>query len=228
MKTIFFKLYSIITYVIYLGIKSLQNKRSILFLTKLQGVRNNKFILDHAMIKQCNIIVDGTNNEINVQRGYLWKTNIQIVGNHNQIIIDPDVKIHLTKIILRGNNCIIKIGNATTFGSTYIVCMGKNNSINIGKECMFAEDIEIWNTDSHPIFDANGNITNISKPINIGNHVWCGKGSKILKGVSIGDNAVIGMQALVTKDIVGGTLNVGIPAKSIKENINWDRHFIKC
>ena len=91
-----------------------------------------------------------------------------------------------------------------------------------------AEDIEIWNTDSHPIFDANGNITNISKPINIGNHVWCGKGSKILKGVSIGDNAVIGMQALVTKDIVGGTLNVGIPAKSIKENINWDRHFIKC
>lgn len=228
MKAIFVKLYSIIIYILYLGVKSVQNEKSILFLTKLQGVRYNRFILNHATIKQCNIIVDGANNEINLQKGALWKTNIQIIGNHNQIIISPNAKIHLTKIILRGNNCIIKIGNSTTIGSAYIVCMGKKNSINIGKECMFAENIEIWNTDSHPIFDSDGNIINASKPINIGDHVWCGKGCKILKGVSIGDNAVIGMQALVTKDIVGGTLNVGIPAKSIKENINWDRHFIKC
>lgn len=228
MKSIFFKLYSIIIYALYWRIKSIQNKKSILFLTKLRGIKCNRFILNHTTIKRCNILVNGINNEVNFQECYLWKTNIQVIGNNNQIIINPNVKIHLTKIILRGNDCIIKIGNATTFGSAYIVCMGKSNSINIGKECMFAEDIEIWNTDSHPIFDSNGNITNVSKPINIGNHVWCGKGSKILKGVSIGDNAVIGMQALVTKNIGACTLNVGIPSKSIKSNINWDRHFIQC
>ena len=104
--------------------------------------------------------------------------------------------------------------------------MGEHNSIIIGNECMFAEDIEIWNTDSHPILDYHGKLLNPSKPIHIGNHVWCGKHSKILKGVTIGDNAIIGMQSIVTKDIFPNTLNVGIPAKVIRENINWDRHFI--
>lgn len=141
-------------------------------------------------------------------------------------MVENDVQINLSEIVVRGNHCKIRIGQGSTFGSVYMVCMGENNSIIIGKECMFAENIEIWNTDSHPIFDAGGNIINPSMPINIGNHVWCGKGVKILKGVTIGDNAVIGMQALVTKNLPQNSLNAGIPAKTIREGINWDRNFI--
>ena len=92
---------------------------------------------------------------------------------------------------------------------------------------MFSEDIDVWNSDSHPIFNAEGEVINPSRPIHIGNHVWVGKRVKILKGITIGDNAVIGMDSLVTKDIEPNTLNAGSPAVIVKRNINWERSFIK-
>lgn len=227
MKKILFEIYSVIMFMfIAIRFKSVHNVHSIIFKTTIKGFQRNKMTLHNSFIKQSNVLVNGENNEICLQQSRLWKVNIGITGNNNRIEISPNAQLNMTQIILRGNNCNIIIGRGTTFGSAYMICMGEGNILNIGDECMFAEDIEIWNTDSHPILDVNDNVTNPSKPISIGNHVWCGKGSKILKGVTIGDNAVIGMQAIVTKDIAASTLNVGIPAKSIREGINWSRNFI--
>lgn len=52
---------------------------------------------------------------------------------------------------------------------------------------------------------------------------WLGHHAKILKGVRIGEGAVIGMGAIVTKDITPRSLNAGIPAKCIKTNIRWNK-----
>lgn len=87
---------------------------------------------------------------------------------------------------------------------------------------MFADGIVIWSTDTHSVIK-DGVLLNEPKSINIGNHVWCGKDVGILKGVTIGGNAVIGMRSLVTKDIRPGTQNVGSPAKEIREGIEWTR-----
>ena len=92
---------------------------------------------------------------------------------------------------------------------------------------MLSEKVDIWNTDSHPIYDKNGIILNKSKPINIGNKVWLGKDVKILKGVSIGEGAIVGMGAIVTKNLNPYSLYVGNPIKMIKENVSWDNHFIE-
>lgn len=227
MKKILIKFYSVaISFYNSLRFKSLHNSGSLIFLTKFKGIEFSEIALDNAILKQSCIHIDGKGNELILRQSYLWKVKIQIFGKNNLIEIEADAKLNLTTIVLRGNNCHIRIGKRTTFGSSYMVCMGEGNSITIGDECMFAENIEIWNTDSHPIFNLEGKIVNPSKPVCIGNHVWCGKGCKILKGVTIGDNAIVGMQSLVTKDIPAGTLNVGIPAKSIRENIIWNRHFI--
>lgn len=227
MKKILLKIYSVIISVfIAIRFKSVHNTNSIVFRTTIKGIKHNKMSLYNSSIKQSCIRLNGEDNEIHLQQNHLWKVNINITGNNNLIEISPNAKLNLAQIVLRGNDCNIKIGQGTTFGSAYIVCMGESNSIHIGDECMFAEHIEIWNTDSHPILDEKGNVTNPSKPISIGNHVWCGKGCKILKGVSIGNNAIIGMQSIVTKDIADGTLNVGIPARTIREGLNWNRNFI--
>ncbi len=53
-------------------------------------------------------------------------------------------------------------------------------------------------------------------PIKIGKNVWIGSNATILQGVSIGDGAVIGANALVTKDIPKNAVAVGMPAKVIK------------
>lgn len=58
-------------------------------------------------------------------------------------------------------------------------------------------------------------MTNL-KPIEIGNDVWIGANVTILRGVHIGDGAVIGANTLVNKDIPPYAIVVGCPARVIK------------
>ncbi len=51
--------------------------------------------------------------------------------------------------------------------------------------------------------------------IDIGRHVWIGRGAIILPGVRIGDHAVIGANAVVRRDVAAGTVVVGVPASPV-------------
>lgn len=190
------------------------------------SVSKNTKILGQGLLNKCSLQILGINN-FTVINGRLSNCRIQIDGNNCKVVVHEKAKINNTIIIVRGDRCTVEIGRESTIGSACIVCMGIDNSITIGNACMLSENIDIWNTDSHPIVDNNGNIINPSKPIVIGNHVWIGKKVSVLKGVTIGDNSIIGMGSVVTKDIKDGTLNVGSPSHQIKENVNWVREFIE-
>lgn len=97
-------------------------------------------------------------------------------------------------------------------------------SIMIGNDCMFSNNIIIRTSDSHPIYDKNTKQRiNHPQSVIIGNHVWIAPDSKIMKGVEIGDNSIIGSNTFVTKNIGENVLAVGIPAKEIKNEIFWTR-----
>ena len=53
-------------------------------------------------------------------------------------------------------------------------------------------------------------------PVVIGNNVWIGESARILSGVTIGDGAIIGANAVVTHDVPSGAVVGGVPAKVIK------------
>ncbi|MFN0244247.1 MAG: acyltransferase [Planctomycetota bacterium] len=53
-------------------------------------------------------------------------------------------------------------------------------------------------------------------PITIGREVWIGRGAVILPGVAIGDRAVVGANAVVTKDVPARTVVAGVPAKVLR------------
>lgn len=89
--------------------------------------------------------------------------------------------------------------------------------ITIGEDCNIGRDVIIRDYDGHSI-DAN---LPMSAPIRIGDHVWIGQRAMILKGVTIGDGAVIAAGAIVTKDVPARALVAGIPAKIIRENVDW-------
>ena len=102
-------------------------------------------------------------------------------------------------------------------------------NIKIGDNCMMGPNVEISASDAHCIYD-----TETQKPINygknitIGDHVWMTTNVTVLKGVTIANNCIIGINSIVTKDCTQEKgLYIGSPAKLIKENVNWDYDFPK-
>ena len=80
-------------------------------------------------------------------------------------------------------------------------------------------------TDHHNIYIYGGkDVINKPRKIKIGNHVWIGADVKILKGVSIADNNIIGMGSIITQSIEKENVIIGnkIETKILKENIEWE------
>ncbi|MDR0918694.1 MAG: acyltransferase [Oscillospiraceae bacterium] len=118
------------------------------------------------------------------------------------------------------------------FGGTLTVgggMLGRNSNIYtikntvIGNNFLSAANTHITDTSNHKIFDmTTGERISVAKrPITIGQHVWLGLGTSILKDVNIGHNSVIGARSVVTKNVPSHCIAVGNPAKVIKENIDW-------
>ena len=124
---------------------------------------------------------------------------------------------------MKNENSVIKIGDKTSIEEARITSF-EPYKIEIGKDCMFSADIVIMNTDVHKIYDTTTNLkTNEGKEISIGNHVWLGIRTIVLKGVNIGDNSIVAAGSIVTKDVKANTVVSGNPARQVKENRNWSR-----
>lgn len=75
-------------------------------------------------------------------------------------------------------------------------------------------------TDFHNIvLDDEKNIE--TKLIKVGNNIWIGSKSTIIKGVTIGDVSVVASNSLVTKDVPESCIVAGNTARIIKRNIKW-------
>lgn len=86
--------------------------------------------------------------------------------------------------------------------------------IMIGDHCLFGNNVVI--VDHNHIFD-NNDEDNSYKEIIIGNNVWVGANVTILKGVKIGDGAIIASGSVVNKDIEPYTINGGVPCRFIRK-----------
>jgi acetyltransferase-like isoleucine patch superfamily enzyme len=78
-------------------------------------------------------------------------------------------------------------------------------------------------TDFHNVIDEFGQVVNKAKPILIGDKVWIGCRSMILKGAIIPNSCVVGAGSIVSKALDrSNCLYAGTPCKIIKENISWE------
>jgi maltose O-acetyltransferase len=107
----------------------------------------------------------------------------------------------------------VSIGDGCSF-SSYVILDG-HDSITIGNDCMFALRVTV-STATHDYHNTPMKSVTLSKPVVIGSDVWFGVGATVLPGVTIGDGAVIGAHALVTKDVPPYAIVVGVPAKIMK------------
>ncbi|MBD7912790.1 MULTISPECIES: CatB-related O-acetyltransferase [Clostridium] len=111
--------------------------------------------------------------------------------------------------------------------------IGKYCSIACGAKFMFTSgnhNMNSLSTYPFPIFyeewELNGvdikNAWNNNGDIVIGNDVWIGYEAVIMQGVHIGDGAIIGTRAVVTKDVPPYTIVAGVPAKEIRKRFSKD------
>ena len=190
-------------------------------------VKNNNNILcfkKKSLVKNSHIIVEGSNNILYIDKETLLNNSyIKIEGNDTKIFIGANCCLKNLTIDMKNENSVIKIGDKTSIEEARITSF-EPYKIEIGKDCMFSADIVIMNTDVHKIYDTTTKLkTNEGKEISIGNHVWLGIRTIVLKGVNIGDNSIVAAGSIVTKDVKANTVVSGNPARQVKENRNWSR-----
>jgi len=100
----------------------------------------------------------------------------------------------------------------------------------VNKEIVIEEDVNIatgvrfMDTDSHPK-DTMARIADLPpkpeevKPIRVGRYAWIGQNSYIMKGVTIGEGAVVGVNSVVVTDIPPYSLAMGNPARVVMKNL---------
>jgi acetyltransferase-like isoleucine patch superfamily enzyme len=108
-------------------------------------------------------------------------------------------------------DALIRIGNGTYLNrGTEIVAAAE---ITIGRDCKIARDVIIMDTDQHALPNSELGAT----PIRIEDRVWIGARAIILKGVTIGHDAVIGAGSVVTRDVPAGAVVGGVPARILRQ-----------
>ena len=180
----------------------------------------------YSELYQNNVIDRGTGNTVIIDEGgSLQNCNISFWGKNCTLHIGRNVNISKNDFWFEDDGGSIFIGDSTTTetGCQFASCEGKK--IIIGKDCMLSHDIDIRNTDSHSILNDKGERINPAADIIIGNHVWIGIRSTILKGSVIPSDSVVSAQSMVTASLKATehSLIAGIPAKVVKTNISWDR-----
>ena len=116
--------------------------------------------------------------------------------------------VNKDKLII-GKFCSIACGAKFIFTSA-------NHSLQSLSTYPFPIFFEEWGLESKDVTQAWDNKGNIV----IGNDVWIGYEAVILSGVNIGDGAIIGTRAVVTKDVPPYTIAGGVPAKEIRKRFD--------
>lgn len=194
----------------------------ILFICNRLCFSNWHFCIFHRIICECNhtMVKKGKNSIVR-------NLSLYIKGDNILISIGDNVRITDASFYIVGNNSRIVIGNGVSITDHFgIALMGNDKEVIIGEDCMISNHVEIRTSDAHPIYNIDNQIINKSKSVIIGDHVWIAAKASIMKGVTIGEGSVIGMCAIVTKDIPPHSLAVGIPAKVCKKTISWEREIL--
>ena len=112
-----------------------------------------------------------------------------------------------------GEGAELRLGSGYINWGGDITCL---TQVVIGNNCLIGPQVVIRDDDAHEVI---GGVR--TAPIIIGDNVWVGTRAVILKGVTIGDGAIVAAAAVVTKDVPPRTIVGGNPAHVIRENASW-------
>ncbi len=162
------------------------------------------------MIKSIYFFFYNYMNHTKIESGFVAKSAQISKGVNIGILSSVDGVSEIGKYSSIGKNVNItktKIGNYVSIANNVSIGQGEHDLNRISLKAMFYKD---------------GYDTLVPGECIIENDVWIGANAIILRGVHIGNGAVIGAGAVVTKDVDNFEVVVGVPAKKIKERFSKD------
>lgn len=166
--------------------------------------------------------------------GRRWRTNgLVFFGRGLELEIAARGRVDFGRFVWIGDGTKIRchegrveIGDKTVMGQECTISAYQH--VRIGQQCVIA--------DRAMFIDFDHGVVEVERPIRqqgiykrdvvVGSNVWIGYGACVLRGVSVGDNAIVGTNSVVTKDVPANAVVAGIPARIIRmrdapEQLRW-------
>lgn len=156
-------------------------------------------------------------------RGRLQTDGLAFVCPGVQLEIGPDARVvlgrwswlgHGTKV--RAHEGEVVIGAKTVLGQECTISAYQH--VSIGRECIVADRVMLIDFD-HGVVEVERPIRLqgiYKRDVRVGHNVWLGYGACILRGTAVGDNAIVGTNSVVTKDLPANAVAAGVPARVIR------------
>ena len=156
-------------------------------------------------------------------RGRLRTDGLAFVGPGVTFEIGKDAVVHLGRWSWIGHGCKIRchegevrIGAKSVLGQECTISAFQH--VSIGRECILADRVMLIDFD-HGVVEVERPIREqgiYKRDVHIGHNVWIGYGAAFLRGVSVGDNSVVGTYAVVTRDVPTNAVVGGVPARLLR------------
>jgi carbonic anhydrase/acetyltransferase-like protein (isoleucine patch superfamily) len=168
--------------------------------------------------------IEGDDNVVEIGEGARLTLNLAIIGDGARIEIGRGCQLNGFAAI-RSSGAVLVFGAGTTMvnGSLQLHEAGE---IRIGEDCMIANQVYVSLSDVHPIHDrTTGERINPAASVHVGDHVWLGLRCMVMKGSRIGRGAVVAAGAVVSGEVPDHAIAAGVPARVVRENVEWRRDF---
>jgi acetyltransferase-like isoleucine patch superfamily enzyme len=156
-------------------------------------------------------------------RGRLQTDGVCFICPRVQLEIGPNATLRVGRWAWIGHGCKIRahegevsIGAKTVMGQECTISAFQH--VSIGRECILADRVML--------IDFDHGVTEVDRPIRlqgiykrdvrVGHNVWIGYGACVLRGVTIGENSVVGTNSVVTKPVPENAVIAGAPARTIR------------
>jgi acetyltransferase-like isoleucine patch superfamily enzyme len=146
-----------------------------------------------------------------------WGRRLQTDG---LCFVGPGVKLEI------GRGAVLRLGRWSWIGHGTKIRVHEGESI--GRECVVADRVMLIDFD-HGVVETERPIRLqgiYKRDVRVGHNCWIGYGACILRGVTVGDNVVIGTSTVVTKDVPDNAVIAGAPARVVRmrpepESLRW-------
>jgi acetyltransferase-like isoleucine patch superfamily enzyme len=166
-------------------------------------------------------------------RGRLETDGLCFVAPDVTFEIGPGAKVRLgrwswighgTKI--RAHEGVVEIGAKSVLGQECTISAFQH--VSIGRECIVADRVMLIDFD-HGVVEVERPVRAqgiYKRDVRVGHNVWVGYGACFLRGVTVGDNAVIGTSSVITADVPANAVVAGVPARVLRmrrapERMRW-------